>query len=227
MRNTVSSLIRAVSQTVEEFTTDGKVTVPSTSVNLLASRIHDQWSEWARSLEMRENLTPDRLQRWNKLYVPYEQLSEDMKDKDREYAVKFLNDIHNDVAMDMFRGYLASVPDDWNYILPEDLHKMLKSGELNNYCLIDLRKPEDYAQGHIPGAVNIFWLDLMDNMDKLPMDKRIIIYCYLGHTSSQVLVMLQILGFNVKSLKFGLGRPPVKGVQVKGWLDYNYEVAKS
>jgi hypothetical protein len=29
---------------------------------------------------------------------------------------------------------------------------------------------------------------------------------------------------NAISLKFGMGKSPVKGVSVAGWLDYGYEV---
>ena len=223
--NTVSNFVRKTAEMAEKLVMD-KVQISSTSIEHLSSLIHDQWSEWSRDLSLKENLSPDRMERWNKLWIPYDLLSKKMKDEDRKYDVKFLNALQEDVAKDMFKGYLESVPEDWNYVLPTQLHDMFKSGEIKNYLLIDLRKPEDYAEGHIPGAVNIFWLDLMNNMDKLPKDKQIIIYCYLGHTSSQILPMLKILGRDVKSLKFGMGRPPVKGVQVKGWLDYNYEVEK-
>jgi len=227
-KNTVSNLVRALSETIEEFVAD-KVAVPSTSVELLSSLIHNQWSEWARNLEMRENLTPERLERWNKLYIPYEQLSEDMKDKDREYAIKFLNEIKSSMIMDIFNGYLASIPEDWNYIMPSQVHDMLKSGELKSHVLVDLRKKEDYTQGHIPGAINIFWMDMMKTLNiwaPILASKKVILICYLGFTASQVLPFLRLMGVDCKVMKFGMGKSPVKGVQIKGWIDYNYEVEK-
>lgn len=120
-----------------------------------------------------------------------------------------------------FCKYLHETDDGWNYILPTDLHNMDRS----NLFILDVRKPEDYKAGHIPGAVNIFWLDLMkdENIKKLPKDKEIIIVCYVGHTASQLVVMLKLLGYNVKALKFGMGVPPNKG-QVAGWLTLGYEV---
>jgi len=230
MKKLISNPIRKMAEMVEEFVMDN-AHVPSESVEHLSSLIHDQWISWARNLALHENLSGERLDRWNKLYVPYDQLSEDMKAEDRKFALKFLNSISEGMVKDVFRGYLASVPEDWNYIFPEKLHDMFKSGEINSYMLIDLRKPEDFAEGHIPGAINIFWLDFMRvlsscNMENLPKDKRIIIYCYLGHTSSQILPLLKILGYDAKSLKFGIGRPPVQGVQIKGWMDYNFKIEK-
>jgi rhodanese-related sulfurtransferase len=73
-------------------------------------------------------------------------------------------------------------------------------------------------------------LDLLNdnNLSKLqnmPKDKPIFLICYLGHTSSQALVWLKLLGFkNVVSIKFGYGKSPVFGVPVAGWLSFNLPV---
>jgi rhodanese-related sulfurtransferase len=52
---------------------------------------------------------------------------------------------------------------------------------------------------------NIFCMDLLDNLDKLPEDKTIVLICYVGHTASQMLVALRLLGYDVIALKFGMG----------------------
>jgi len=227
--SSISGSIRRLAEVIEELVTD-KAHVPSTSVNALSALIHDQWCEWSRNIALRENLSGERLERWDKLWVPYERLSDEEKAKDQEYSLKFLNGIKDNVLKDVFRGYLASVPEDWGYILPTDLHKMLESGEIKNYTLVDLRKPKDFAEGHIPGAINVFWLDFMRvlsdcEMEKLPKDKRIILICYLGFTASQTAVFLKLLGYNVKVLKFGMGKSPIKGIPKKGWLDFNFEIS--
>jgi len=92
--------------------------------------------------------------------------------------------------------------------------------------LLDVRKPAAFKKGHIRGAKNIYWLDLLKekNIKKLPKDKKIFIVCYLGHTSSQVLVMLKMLGYDATSVKFGMGVTPVKGVPMAGWVDYGFDV---
>jgi len=48
--------------------------------------------------------------------------------------------------------------------------------------------------------------------------------CYVGHTSSQALVLLKMLGYKVVAVKFGYGKSPVFGVPVAGWLNYNFPV---
>ena len=125
----------------------------------------------------------------------------------------------------MLRHYLKSTKNDWNYITPLDFYNdyFLKK---KDYYLIDLREEKEYKKGHIKGAKNIFWLNILDekNVKKLPKDKTIFLICYVGHTSSQVMTLLKLLGYNVVSIKYGYGLSPVKGVPVAGWLDYGLPV---
>lgn len=122
------------------------------------------------------------------------------------------------------QDFLESTDKDWNYVTPVEFEKMDKS----DLFLLDIRKPEDFKKEHIEGATNIFWLDLLEpeNLDKLPRDKRIVLICYVGHTSSQALVVLKLLGYDVVALKFGMGKSPVKGVPVAGWTDYGFETVR-
>jgi len=121
------------------------------------------------------------------------------------------------------RSFLSDTGDDWNYITPEELEKDLDNPD---WFLLDVRKPEAYDEGHIPGAVNIFWLDLLDkeNLEKLPKDKTIVVICYVGHTASQALTILKLLGYKVVALKFGMGISPVEGVPVAGWTDFGFKL---
>jgi rhodanese-related sulfurtransferase len=133
----------------------------------------------------------------------------------------------NFVSIDSLRNYLKETKDDWNYITPVDFYNnyYLKK---KNYYLIDLRKPDEYKKMHIKGSKNIFWLDILDekNIKKLPKDKIIFLICYVGHTSSQVMTLLKLLGYNVVSIKYGYGLSPVIGVPVAGWLDYGLPIEK-
>ena len=129
--------------------------------------------------------------------------------------------------IEILRNYLKSTKNDWNYITPIDFYNdyLLKK---KDYFLIDLREEKEYKKGHIKGAKNMFWLNILDekNVKKLPKDKPIFLICYVGHTSSQVMTLLKLLGYNVVSIKYGYGLSPVKGVPVAGWLDYGLPVEK-
>lgn len=126
------------------------------------------------------------------------------------------------------RTYLRNMPDDWNYVLPTDLRKMQLENQVP-FFLLDIRKSEDYVKGHIENTTNIYWLDLLENenLSKLPKDQTILVICYLGHTASQIMTLLNLIGFKAKALKFGMGIPPSKGVEIAGWLQLNYPVEVS
>jgi rhodanese-related sulfurtransferase len=132
------------------------------------------------------------------------------------------------------KKYLRSTKDDWNYITPIDFYnkyylKKKKDANTIGYYLIDLRSKEEYKKGHIKGSKNIYWLNILDenNLKKLPKNKPIFLICYVGHTSSQVLTLLKLLGYNVISIKYGYGISPIKYVPVAGWLDYGLPIVRS
>lgn len=92
-------------------------------------------------------------------------------------------------------------------ISADSLWENLSDGDADNDPLIlSVRKPEDYAKGHIPGAVNVPWTQVatLENLSKLPPDKKIVAYCYTGHTGQVAATVLGILGYDVSNLKFGM-----------------------
>jgi hypothetical protein len=45
---------------------------------------------WAKEIVKTENITPERLERWEKdCFKPYEELTEELKEYDREWGRKF------------------------------------------------------------------------------------------------------------------------------------------
>jgi len=56
----------------------------------LASLEHRQWVEWSREVASTEVLHRARIERWNKLWVPYSKLPEHAKEQDRKYAKRVL-----------------------------------------------------------------------------------------------------------------------------------------
>jgi rhodanese-related sulfurtransferase len=71
--------------------------------------------------------------------------------------------------------------------------------------ILDIRKEEDYAAGHIKGAVNAPWGTpaLADSLNWLPDDKPIYVNCYTGQTAGQTIAVLNVAGFTASSIKYG------------------------
>ncbi len=72
--------------------------------------------------------------------------------------------------------------------------------------ILSIRQPDAYAQAHIPGAVNIPWAKgMQEQFSTLPMDKKILTYCYSGQTAGQAVAILRLLGYDAVSIKSGMG----------------------
>lgn len=62
--------------------------------------------------------------------------------------------------------------------------------------LVDVRTPDEFAAGHIPGAINIPVQQLDARMGELqPKDAGIVVYCRSGHRSGNAARMLKGAGF--------------------------------
>jgi rhodanese-related sulfurtransferase len=91
-------------------------------------------------------------------------------------------------------------------IYAADLKKRMdKKGE--RLFLLDIRLTEDFLAGHIPGSLNVEFYDALEphNVAMLPTDGTpIIIICYTGHTASQLDALLNLVGYNSWTLRFGM-----------------------
>lgn len=114
---------------------------------------------------------------------------------------------------DAVNAYFANMPADIYKISEKDFVAKVKANE--PMFILDIRQPDVYAKGHIRGAVNApFGTAISDNLEKLPKDKTIMIYCYTGQTAGQAVALLNVAGFNAKSVNLGwdLGISKVEGV---------------
>ena len=77
----------------------------------------------------------------------------------------------------------------------------------DNYYIVNYWPEENYDKGHIPGAIqytpNTSMLTTAD-LKTLPADKTIVVYCYTGQGSAFLSAYLQVLGYDAKSLLFGI-----------------------
>jgi rhodanese-related sulfurtransferase len=101
-----------------------------------------------------------------------------------------------DVVKDAITAYL---PNKAGELKASDLHAMITEGK--SPYIADLRRPEHYAGGHIPGAVNIADFSLLPT---LPRDKDIVVHCYAGQKAEFAASVLGVLGYNTKNLTNGM-----------------------
>lgn len=59
------------------------------SLPILAHRL---WTHWSQHISEEEEISEDRLARWKRLWVPFEELSEEMQEKDRKLVNRFLDE---------------------------------------------------------------------------------------------------------------------------------------
>lgn len=74
------------------------------------------------------------------------------------------------------------------------------------YYIINYERKDKYDAGHIPGAIRYKTggtLGILSEMQTIPADREIVVYCGTGHNSAFVTAYLRLFGYNAKTLKFG------------------------
>jgi len=91
-------------------------------------------------------------------------------------------------ATSVFEGELKKV----NFVSMEETIELKDKGTL----VIDLRGAAEYKEGHIEGAINVFFGTIEDNLDQIPKDQKVIIHCQSGHRASIAYSILVKNGFD-------------------------------
>lgn len=61
--------------------------------------------------------------------------------------------------------------------------------------LLDVRSAEEFAQGHVPGAVNIPHDQVAARLADIPKDKDVVLYCHSGRRAGIAAGVLQSHGY--------------------------------
>ena len=85
-----------------------------------------------------------------------------------------LRTVADDRLPDVRSAREAYLGDDTDAVSREDLLDRVRSGRAT---VIDVRPTEEFAAGHIPGAVSIPLNELADRLAELPADQEIVAYC--------------------------------------------------
>jgi rhodanese-related sulfurtransferase len=81
-----------------------------------------------------------------------------------------------------------------------DIEAVLAAPPGERAFLVDVRTPQEYAGGHIPGALNIPVDDLRSRLGELPRDRRIAAYCQVGqrgYLATRILLQSDFSAVNV------------------------------
>jgi len=71
----------------------------------------------------------------------------------------------------------------------ERLREYMGRHHEQDYLLVDVRQPDEYSKGHLPGSVLIPLGELPERMLELPVDKDIVFYCRSGKRSRGAAVL--------------------------------------
>ncbi|MDR2550292.1 MAG: sulfurtransferase [Desulfobulbus sp.] len=72
----------------------------------------------------------------------------------------------------------------------QQVREYMSRHEENEYLLIDVRQPGEYARGHIPGAILIPLGELPGRLRELPVDRDIFVYCHSGKRSKGAAIFI-------------------------------------
>lgn len=66
--------------------------------------------------------------------------------------------------------------------------------------LLDVRTAQEYADGHIAGAVNIPVQELEDRLSEVPVETPVVVYCHSGRRAGKAATLLRARGQTVIEL---------------------------
>ena len=116
----------------------------------------------------------------------------------------------SDQALQHFEALLAYETDCW------DVHDALSRPD-HGFVLLDVRSPEMFAQGHVPGAVSLPHGRIVErNLAEHPAETLFVVYCAGPHCNGADRAALRLAR---------LGRPVKKMIGgVEGWKDEGFDL---
>jgi len=84
----------------------------------------------------------------------------------------------------------------------DELERRLADGA----TVLDVRTPDEYEQGHVPGAVHIPLQELPDRLTDVPAGDPLLVICQAGGRSQMACELLADEGRSVANVSGGTGR---------------------
>lgn len=79
-------------------------------------------------------------------------------------------------------------------ISPQALLERQAKGDSSLFVL-DVRTAEEFAAGHVPGAVNVPYDQVASQLAQIPKDKDVVLYCKSGRRAGLAAEVLQASGY--------------------------------
>ena len=121
-------------------------------------------------------------------------------------AASLGNEVGESSVVEAIDRFLTTIPKDYYTIKQVEQLKSISKNK--NALLVDVREPSEFNSGHIPGAINIPLRTLTQNLDKIPQNRPVILYCTTGYRTAMGVMSLEMLGYHNVS-----GFPP----SIQGW----------
>lgn len=111
------------------------------------------------------------------------------------------------------RGYFHD-RDSLEAVSREDLVRRLNAGTVT---VLDVRPPDEFALGHLPGAVNLPLGELEKRLADLPPGREVVAYCRGAYCvlSYEAVALLRARGFTARRLEDGLPEWRAAGLPVE------------
>lgn len=125
----------------------------------------------------------------------------------------------NEVTVAKLNEVLSAAPAQGFWQVKADDVQAWIQQKKTDFVVVDVRpNPAEYAEGHIPGAIQISVQNILSpaSLAKLPKDKKVVLVCVTGQTQNLPVVALRALGYNAHTLAFGYAAwaPGYRGAQV-------------
>jgi rhodanese-related sulfurtransferase len=79
-------------------------------------------------------------------------------------------------------------------VTPQQVHELQVKKDPALFVL-DVRSPEEFAAGHVPGAVNIPHDQVASRLAEIPKDKEVVLYCRSGRRAGLAAETLEANGY--------------------------------
>jgi len=116
-------------------------------------------------------------------------------------------------------GMGEQTPDGYENAPISHVHEHVMMGDASPipFLVLDVRTPEEYAEGHIQGAKLIPVQVLAKHLAEVPKDKQVYVYCHSGRRSANASKLLAENGFTrIENMVGG----------ITAWKSAGYEVVK-